>query len=199
MSKIILLVFFLFSTAIFAQTIPREDSSNVIYGLLTDKDFRIKENRKLLATALIKNLQELNKFVPANTPEDAVWLKNEIQESRGNSGRGRTYASSPIFYKFWLKDRIAQLIEELDSINSDSNPLRSEAILWVSVGHQLTSEDRIRMESIRMLVENNIIDPKALESSGVDVDCYPTYCTSYYSFYGSLIIERVAIPSINDI
>lgn len=194
MNKVILILLFLLSPVVFAKNIHVEEVSR-LFNERTD--FTKKQNRNLLASALIKNLSELNDIIPRNTPEDESWLKQEMQESRGNTQREINYLSTPIFSKFWLKDRIEWMIADLDKTMLASISLKDETIIWTTIGDELHAESEMINDNFQQLIQKHIINTKRL----TEITSMPTSISQAYMYriWGYDIIWQVVIPSINNL
>lgn len=193
MNKAVLILLLLLSPTIFAKNTQRTITS--ISGLFVDKvDFSKRENRKLLASALRKNLSELNKIIPRNTPEDSTWLRQEMEESKGDTQREINYLSTSIYSKFWLKDRLEWMIKYLDEILVDSLSLKYETIIWISIGDFLHSEYEMIDNNFQQLIKNKIITIKNVsKATGMPLSVRQSFM---YKIWGNDIVQQVVIQSI---
>lgn len=198
MNKVVFYLFLLICPLAVAEKTSAVVSQD-ISTLLTQKlDFRKKENRNLVANALIMNLKEINSFIPQNTPEEERWRQKEAQESSSNSERLIHYASTEIFAKYWLKGGLEGMIKLLSASTSSSISLKNEAIIWVSIGSELGSNNELYNDNFRILIDHQLIKEEKL-SKITFKSCKKIGCFYQYKHFGSDIINQIALPIISAI
>ncbi|WBV72843.1 hypothetical protein PGH42_08435 [Legionella pneumophila] len=163
MKNIIFLICILISTAAIADKHSQDRISYKISTLLSNKtDFNKKENRQILATLLIKQLTDLDILIPYNTPAENAWLEKEKSEAHGSTERVINLTSSPIFAKYWLKDRIQYTCELLKENQASGIPLKQETLNWLNISLILMSEYNGINENLSILVRNNTVNKSKL-------------------------------------
>ncbi|WP_298625271.1 hypothetical protein [uncultured Legionella sp.] len=136
---------FLLSLLVTGTTIADKPKANPISNkisiLLSEKtNFSKKNNRKLIASLLLKQLTQLDSLIPYNTPAERSWLEKEKVQSNKRSKRYLHMLDSAIFAKWWLKDRISVTSDWLKENQSDNITEKQEALNWIAIIYTLTPE-----------------------------------------------------------
>lgn len=196
MKHILFLICILFvSTATTASITPKNGISHKIYTVLSDKtDFNKKANRQLLATLLIKQLNDLDLLIPYNTPAENDWLEKERSQYKGSTERLINLISTPIFAKDWLKDRISYTRGLLKENQSNGISLKQETLNWINISLTLNPQFDGFNENLSIVVHNKIVSKKILK----DLIHYATtngYIYSDFKFFSRDILVYI-VPEL---
>ncbi len=157
-SIIILLISFLLPTFCFAV----DDETWKTDLLLGSFNKASRTERKIIAEGLLKEIKNLNAYIPALKPSEANWLDKEYKSASKLSPeafiqKGARLAFTPESQIRNIKSDLQKIIESLECVLADSISNQREIYCWAKVNLLLTRSQRFNT-AIQILHSKSKVD-----------------------------------------
>jgi hypothetical protein len=137
---------------------------------LVNGEFNVnsKKERIEIASDLIKKIEAINAYLPAQKPSEVEWIKKEeaiIKEnSIAASRRLNNLIYSPKYNYYLFKKLLSDSIESLECTKSKENGLKKEILCW-EVTVKYFSQNRSIDYAIENLIRHDLIPKDIFEKT----------------------------------